>query len=467
MGDFPVQLVVLGHKQAPAGERERFRFGGWLGSGLPVGERNESGIQRRGEQRLLNESVDAGIQGFLLEIRPVVRGNQNDRDVVVQRFADLARDLDSIQIVQLPVQKNRVVALLAQTGKRLVPVRDVVGANADFRQSRLCRLAKLLVVVDKKHRPVWQTKFFIRIGRFFQIHHDVERAALVDFAVDQNLAMHRVHDVFGNRHAKAAAFRARDAQVVVAGERFENDFLKVLAKPDSRIRHDKMDFDVLIGNRRRLLVQTDTNAALFRRELDRVGHKVEQHLIEAQRVAIHVFSDDVRNRDVEILMFRLHLRLHERDEVVDDRLQGHDVVGQRHFSALDFRHVQYVVDQPKQMLAGERDALQVMKHPVLVVDVRRGDRRHPDDRVHRRTDIVGHVGQKLALGLVGFLRLDFQLFRHLDLLPGVNVVAVKQVKQAGQNNERAANVQGQVGSCHVVDDVVDGAKRKFRNQIPL
>ena len=86
---------------------------------------------------------------------------------------------------------------------------------------------------------------------------------------------------------------------------------------------------------------------------------------------------------------------------------------QRRMARLDLRHLQNVVDQRQQMIAAgvdDVDLLFLIGAQILVAPQQLGI---AEDRVHRRADLVGHVGQEGALrpagafcGLLGGAQLD-------------------------------------------------------------
>ena len=56
------------------------------------------------------------------------------------------------------------------------------------------------------------------------------------------------------------------------------------------------------------------------------------------------------------------------------------------------------------MVARLRDLPQAVFDALLIIDVRTGDGCHADDRIHRRADIMRHVGQEFGLGLIRTVR---------------------------------------------------------------
>ena len=89
---------------------------------------------------------------------------------------------------------------------------------------------------------------------------------------------------------------------------------------------------------------------------------------------------------------------------------------QRQLTALNFAHVQHVVDEAEQMSGGEIDFIETIQHPVLVAQAALGNRGHANNTVHRRAHIMGHAGEKVALCRVGLLR---HHHRGRNLLPVV------------------------------------------------
>ena len=63
--------------------------------------------------------------------------------------------------------------------------------------------------------------------------------------------------------------------------------------------------------------------------------------------------------------------------------------------------------------------MEAVLHPGLFIDVGQGDGGHAGDGIHGGADIVGHIGEESAFGLVGrFRRIQglLQLLVHPDQL---------------------------------------------------
>ena len=56
------------------------------------------------------------------------------------------------------------------------------------------------------------------------------------------------------------------------------------------------------------------------------------------------------------------------------------------------------------MLSGQGNLAQSVYHSVLLINVHTGNRRHAQNGIHRRADIVAHSGQEITLCMIGRLR---------------------------------------------------------------
>ena len=81
------------------------------------------------------------------------------------------------------------------------------------------------------------------------------------------------------------------------------------------------------------------------------------------------------------------------------------------------------------MIAGQRDFAEVIFYRVLISDVPFRKRGQADDSVHRGSDIMGHSGKEISLGLVGRFRLPGHLLQPLIGIIHINDIQDKQDKQ--------------------------------------
>ena len=202
-----------------------------------------------------------------------------------------------------------------------------------------------------------------------------------------------------DREAEAgAAMFARRGHVRL-GERLEQ-FRRLLARhADAGVAHGELELHFLAGAFEQIDVQADL-AALG--ELDGVVDEVGQDLTEAKRVAEQLLGNrgSDMGQELEPLIVRLlgRERGDRADHLVELEIGGLDV----ELVGLDLREIEDVVDDAEQRRAGVVD----LAHVVALLGIERrleGEVRETDDGVHRRADLVAHVGQERALGLGGVL----------------------------------------------------------------
>ena len=114
-------------------------------------------------------------------------------------------------------------------------------------------------------------------------------------------------------------------------------------------------------------------------------------MIDADVVDINVLGDDVSNIDVKFLTVVFDLRPDDVAHGLHDFPEGMDFVIESHFAAFDLGHVEHIVNQAKELLAGNGDLAQAVLHALGLVHMGFGDFRESDNGVHRRSDVVTHV----------------------------------------------------------------------------
>ena len=97
--------------------------------------------------------------------------------------------------------------------------------------------------------------------------------------------------------------------------------------------------------------------------LDRVRDQVDQHLLQALVVREHVAVAARQLRVVDHDLHALGERPREVDRVVDERLHGDRLCGDRQRPLLDARDVEHLVDDPEQVVR----RLQDHRHLLLVL----------------------------------------------------------------------------------------------------
>ena len=298
----------------------------------------------------------------------------------------------------------------------LLPAEGPLGPDPDLLQGVGGGAAELLVVVHQQHVPGGQPEALHVVRGGLQVQGHVEAASLVPLAGNGDGAPHLIHDVLGDGHAQAGALGALDPGAVLPGKGVEDLLLELLRHADAGVLDDEVGPDEVSAPGGILLGDGHGDAPLLRGKLHGVGEEIQQDLVEAHTVAVDVLPADVLDEDVKALLFGLHLGLDDAHDALGGLPQADHVHIQGELAALDLGHIQHVVDEAQQVLAGQGDLLQAGGHLLPVVQVGGGDGRHAHDGVHGGADVVAHVGEELALGSVGPLSLPLSML-HLCQLP--------------------------------------------------
>ena len=102
----------------------------------------------------------------------------------------------------------------------------------------------------------------------------MEPRAFALLALQFDCTVHGVDYVFGYRHAQTRAFGLVDARPVLAGERFENLLLELLAHTYAVVLHLDMSAYVIVATGRFFLMNGKLYRALFGSKFIRVRQQV-------------------------------------------------------------------------------------------------------------------------------------------------------------------------------------------------
>ena len=157
------------------------------------------------------------------------------------------------------------------------------------------------------------------------------------------------------------------------------------------------------------------NTSSLRCKFQRIGEQIHENLVDPQRIPEQLLFHIAQKDHIEIQPLISGLPAYD----IADRLQKQPEV--KHISlyldssALDFRHVENIVDQRQKVAGGEIDFSDAVLHTAAVAEILHGNHSHSDNSVHRRAYLMGHAGKKFALCSVRLLSL---LDGSLQLLLG-------------------------------------------------
>ena len=287
-----------------------------------------------------------------------------------------------------------------------------------------------------------------------------EGAALAQDAGDADGAPHELRQALADGEAQAGAAVLAGGRVVALEERGKEPLHHIGPHADAGVPHLHAEDDLVAVLR--LGPHPDLHGALVG-ELQGIVHEVGEDLAQAGGIARHGQRRGGIHEQAQLHALALGLHGQHRLHVLDDGQQVEVQGLEGQLPGLDLGEVEDVIDQREQRLPAGPDGLGVLS--LLAAEGRvQQQARHADDAVHGRADLVGHVGQELALearDLQGpvprHLQLDGHLF-ELDLGPSAlgDVVVLPEVAQvllAHQDRhevpgEDAAVRQGQLLAEH-------------------
>ena len=122
---------------------------------------------------------------------------------------------------------------------------------------------------------------------------------------------------------------------------------------------------------------------------------------------------DVLNMGFELMVVLVDCRFCDGEQVIDQLRQAEILLGKAYSPALDSGHIQHFIDQSQQMTARFCDLAKALDHPVLTLDIRTRNGGQANDCIHRRTDIMGHIGEEFRLCTACTLRCPICFFQRL------------------------------------------------------
>ena len=293
---------------------------------------------------------------FFLDIAPVVRRYDQDRNLISHELADLTGHLQPVHSRHPPVQKNDLIIVMSgmtflHHPERLSAVHWPFHVDPDLTESMHRALTEVFVIIHNQHIPIGEQHILHPGLRLLQIQRHMEFRTLILLALNFNGSLHCLYDALRDRHSKASPLNLADL-LLVSGKAVKNLFHKLRRHSDAGILYPEMASDIVLSCRRVLLGKIDIDPAVLRRELDCIWQEVQKHLVQAHSVAVYLLRLYLLHKNIKMLLLAVDLRLHDIYNAVHRIAQGKGVHIQRQLAVLNLRHIQHVIDQPEQMLAG-------------------------------------------------------------------------------------------------------------------
>ncbi|MCW0438435.1 hypothetical protein NB723_003399 [Xanthomonas sacchari] len=411
LGHLPVQRIVLDHQHAQPGQtRHALRHRHWrIDPGTPTPGPLQ-GFDHLARRHRLDQVIGERRRHVALRLAQqfaLVGGQHQHQRRRGAHRAQLRRRGDAVDAGQAPIHQRGVEACALALGRdrarhRVLAAGDALHLPAAGAQRVGQHFAHQRTVIDHQHMPRARAAASSRrlaVGIQHQRQIEPEPAALAEHAVHLQLAAHHADQAPADHKAQAAAAEAAADRGLGLREAVEDALLLLGTDADAGVLHDHPQ-----GHRLRLpLQQFNAQAHMpVLGELERVAGQVDQHLLQAQRIADHAIGDTA----VE-LVHDLHFRplmiagQHHR-QVAQQLLDAERMQVQLQLAGLDLGVVEDVVEQAQQRLAG----LLRLAHVIVLARIQRGtlqQLQHAQHRVHRRADLVAHVGQERGFGLAGLV----------------------------------------------------------------
>ena len=234
-----------------------------------------------------------------------------------------------------------------------------------------------------------------------QGHDDREGRPFPFSALDVNIAVHELDDALRNGHAQsgAAVFAGRGG--VLLGEGIKEPGEVFFAHADARVADDEAQGGLAVKPRG--LLHTEGDLPAFGREFHGVPQDIDHDLAELHVVADVIVPDiSADDRLVDQALVPA-LAADNGVDLLKGLRKGKLLVVDRHPAGFDAGHVQDIVDDPQQVLGGVADLDQLLAGLCREVRIVQGDIVQADNGVHRRPDLMAHIGEEGGLGPVGSL----------------------------------------------------------------
>src|SRR4029079_7897677 len=220
-------------------------------------------------------------------------------------------------------------------------------------------------------------------------------APLADLTLHRDVAAHHLGELLGDRQAKAGTAIISGGRGVGLLEGLEQALDLRLGHADGGIAHAKLD-ELTVGG---VLQNANLDGDLtLLGELDGVVAEIDQDLTEPERIAAEMGGPRGLDLEDQLEPLGRGLLTHQVADILQHLVEIEIDVLDRQFAGLDLREIENVVDDAKQVLAGTLDLLHVVALARRKLGLKR-EMGKADDSVHRRPDLVAHIGQEDALGL--------------------------------------------------------------------
>ena len=204
-----------------------------------------------------------------------------------------------------------------------------------------------------------------------------------------------------NRHAQTGACDLARCGVALTREGVEQLWQIFLAHANAVINKIRSDAGIALPAARKLLA-AHLNPAALRCILKRIANKIAENLFDFRAVAHQMLLPDIDIKHKgDILLFRFNLK--NALNLVKKMLSINIIFIQLHLTAFNTRHIQHIIDNQQQQIARLLHLLLIIKQLRLCQPLL-DQLAVAKQRIHRCTDIMRHIEQKVGLGHISLTR---------------------------------------------------------------
>ena len=310
--DFPVDVIILCHQDV-----QPLQIGiiilRLLGAGLFPDQIIDLIIKRGAEKRFADKTVRARLSCFILNVRPVICRNQQNRNLCIHLRADSPDGFNAIHFRHFPINNDYSVIPPGQ-----VPVFD----HTECFRSALCRLhggtkrrkgissrlkQDLVVVNNQNINRIKHHFITLSVGQG-DIQHNSKGCPFPPFALTFNGSAEQIDHLLCNGQAKTGSLNTVDTAVCLTGEGLVHGRHEFRAHTDARICYTIAQ-PYAAGYCALLLLHINADLAAGFRVFNGVGENVDIDLIQAELVGIQVFLFHLIDVEAELNILFLNHRL--------------------------------------------------------------------------------------------------------------------------------------------------------------
>ena len=204
-----------------------------------------------------------------------------------------------------------------------------------------------------------------------------------------NRTLQTLHKALHNRHAQACAHNLRHTEAAVAFKRVKNFLEELLRHTAAGILHDERILRTATAIAQ-LLAHKEAYASLRLRILHSVRKNIIQYLLQALQITAHQLVFIKQKLLLKIFLLQLGLRREHIADIARHLRQRERFLHMLHLGVVKACHIQNIVNQGQQLLAGGTDFLDIIAHHAAVILVQLCQLSHADNAVQRCTHIMRH-----------------------------------------------------------------------------